>query len=335
MENILITGATGFIGSHLVEANLKAGRLVRGLVLPGDSGAQGLASKGVEVVFGDIADFKAVRDAVSGMDIVFHCAAVVSDWAPRALFERVTVGGTQNICDAAFKEGVSRLVHLSTNDVFGLDESKILDEACPLTPWGEPYPDFKIAAEEIVWRFCREKGLPVSMAYPCWVYGPGDKTFVPLLADAILKGEMIFWRKGVLVWPSYIDNLVDLLMLLAVDGRAVGNGYLVHDGLSITLQEFCADIAEALGAKAPTRHIPCVAALAAAWCMEKVYSLLRRQSRPLLTTYAVKNLGSRLAFSIDKAKNQLGWQPAVSFEDGFAKTLNWLFAADRGGLKQK
>ncbi|MDI6798234.1 MAG: NAD-dependent epimerase/dehydratase family protein [Desulfatibacillaceae bacterium] len=335
MEKVLITGATGFIGSHLADANLKAGRFVRALVLPGDSNADALAAKGVEIIWGDIADAKAVSEAVKGMDIVFHCAAVVTDWAPKALFEKVTVGGTQNICHSASKFGVSRLVYLSTNDVFGLDETRVLDEACPLVPWKEPYPDFKIEAEKIVWRYWQEKGLPVSMAYPCWVYGPGDRSFVPLLADAIIKKEMLFWRKGPLVWPTYIDNLVDLLMLLSRDNRALGNGYLAHDGVCTTLEEFCAGIAEALGVTAPSWRIPYSFALAAGWCMEKACSLSSRTGRPLLTTYAVKNLGSRLSFSIDKAKNQLGWRPLVSFEKGFDQTLKWLLTLDRKSLKQK
>jgi nucleoside-diphosphate-sugar epimerase len=335
MSTVYITGATGFIGGHLVRANLAAGNAVRALTLAGDPGAEDLRRAGVEVAIGDIRDAAAVAKSMAGADIVYHCAAVVTDWAPKKLFAEVTVGGTENVCRAALAAGVKRLVKLSTNDVFGLDESTVLTEESPLSPWHEPYPDFKIQAEEVAWRYYREKGLPVTMVYPCWVFGPGDRTFVPLLADAILNNEMIFWRKDVLVWPAYIDNLADLLARIAVDDRAVGHGYLVHDGESTTLQAFCAAIAEALGTRPPNRHIPYAAAYAAAAVMEALWKLTGRTSRPLLTTYTVKNLGSRLRFSINKAARELDWRPPVSYPEGLRRTLEWLLTLDRKTLKNK
>ena len=324
MASVLITGATGFIGGSLVPANLKKGNRVRALVLPGDPGATALERQGVDVVFGDVSRIESVRAAMKDVEIVFHCAAVVTDWAPVSLFRAVTVEGARNVCEAASENHVSRLVHVSTNDVFGRDESRVLDESTPLIPWGEPYPDHKIEAEKIMWEYHKTRGLAVTMVYPCWVYGIGDRTFVPLLADAIKKRDMIFWRKDVIVWPTYIDNLTDLMMILSVDPRAVGQGFLVHDGESTTLQKFCAAIAEAIGADQPKTQIPYGAAYAAAVAMEFFWRLFAIKTRPLLTTYTVKNLGSRLLFSIAKAQKVLGWTPAVSFTAGFAKTMEWL-----------
>lgn len=335
MGKILVTGASGFIGSHLVRANIEKGNLVRALVLPDDSGEPALKSQGVEIITGDIRDQEAVRGAVQGMDIIFHCAAVVTDWASKKLFKEVTVQGTENICQAALEANVYRLVDMSTNDVFGTDESIIIDENCELQPWGEPYPDSKIEAEKISWRYHKERGLPVTMIYPCWVYGEGDQTFVPLLADAIIKRELIFWRKDVLVWPTYIENLVDLLMLIAEDDRAIGNGFLVHDGESVTLQEFCSGIARELGVRPITTHIPYFAAYGASVVMELIWKVLRKETRPLLTTYTVKNLGSRLRFSIQKAKLELGWKPRISYNEGFGRTMEWLKTLDLETLKQK
>jgi nucleoside-diphosphate-sugar epimerase len=335
MKNVLITGATGFIGRHVVKANLTRGNKVRALVLPGDAGEAWLKERGVEVIIGDIRDYEAVRRAVGSVDIIFHTAAIVTDWAPRELFWEVTVGGAENICRAAVDAKVSRLVDVSTCDVFGTDESKVMDESMPLQYWGEPYADSKIDAEKVMRRYHEQQGLPLTMVYPLWVFGEGDQTFVPLLADAIIKRELIFWRKRAIVWPTYIDNLVDLLMLISEDERAIGNGYLVHDGESTTLEEFCAGIARALGVLPIKIYIPYWLAMTAARVMEFIWKLLDIKNRPLLTTYTVTNLGSRFRFSIDKAQRELGWKPRITYREGFRKTMEWLKTLDIDSLKQK
>jgi len=335
MKRVFVTGGTGFIGSHLVRRNIDDGNRVTVLTLPDDPGISEISRLDCELVEGDICDKNLVRELCEGQDIVFHCAAVVTDWAPEKIFNRVNIDGMENICRAALSAKVGRFVEISTNDVFGLVEGTIIDETFPHKKWGEPYPDTKIEATEIVWRYYRDYGLPATMVYPCWAYGPGDKTFIPLTADAIVKGEMLFWRKDVIVWPTYIDNLVNLLMLISESENAVGNGYLVHDGESTTFQNLCAMIAHNLGLKRPEFRIPYAAAYTTAIVMEGVWSLLRLKTRPLLTTYTVKNLGSRLQFSIEKARRELLWEPPVSFTDGFTETMRWLKTLDLQSLKAK
>jgi len=204
-----------------------------------------------------------------------------------------------------------------------------------MQPWKEPYPDAKILAEKLAWGYHRRDGLPVAMVYPCWVYGEGDRTFVPLVADAILKKEMVFWRRNAFVWPTYIENIMDIMMIVSEDERAVGNGYLVHDGQPVTFQDFCGRVAGALGAGRPTTHVPYAAAYAAAVAMQALWKIFRVSKRPLLTTYSVKNLGSRLRFSIEKAGRELGWHPAVPFDQGFVRTMDWLKGLDPATLKAK
>ncbi|MBN1691525.1 MAG: NAD-dependent epimerase/dehydratase family protein [Dehalococcoidia bacterium] len=335
MRKVLITGATGFIGGHIVKENIARGNAVRALVLPGDPGEKSLKERGVEILNGDIRDYDKVREAVDGRESVFHCAAVVTDWAPKKMFWDITVRGAENMAKAATDARVRRLVDMSTCDVFGTDESIVMDETLHLKYWGEPYPDSKIDSEKIMWRYHKEKGLPVTMVYPLWVYGEGDQTFVPLLADSIIKREMIFWRKNAIVWPTYIDNLVDLLMLISVDDRAVGNGYLVHDGEHTTLEEFCDGIAAALKVPPIRTYIPYWSAMAAARVMEFLWRVGRVQKRPLLTTYTVTNLGSQFRFSIEKAERELGWKPKITYKEGFKLTMEWLRTLDVATLKQK
>jgi len=335
MTKMLITGATGFIGGHLLTETLERGHQVRALVRPGHPRIPELVQKGVEVMVGDIRDQAVVETAVDGMAVVFHCAAAVTDWAPSASFRQVTVGGTRHVCRAAAKADIKRLVYVSTNDVFGRDENRILDETGSFESWNEPYPDHKIKAEKICRLFMREQRLPVTIVYPCWVYGENDFTLVANLADAILKGDMLFWRRGAFFYPLYVKNLVSLMMVLAEDERAVGQGYLAHDGRSVMLEEFCAAIAAALEVPPVTRRIPYPLAYLGAWGLEIGWRLLRRKERPVLTTYAVRNLGSRMRFSIAKAERELGWKPPVPFEIGLAETLAWLKTVDRQRLKIK
>ncbi len=332
---VLITGATGFVGSHLIKKCLEKGWEVSAFVWEGDQEADWLKDLGINIFFGDVRNSSDVSDAVKGQDVVFHAAAYVSDWGAKSLFEEITVHGTENVCAAALRQGVKRLVLVSTNDVFGRREDVVTDETFPLSPWGEPYPDTKIRAEEVAWSYHKKYNLPVTMVYPCWIYGEGDKTFVPLLADAILKREMVFMRKSALVWPAYVGNVTNLLITIAEHPNAVGQGYLVHDGESDTLENFCQKIAKAYQTEMKVRYIPYWLAMLAAFVLEIIWKILGRKQRPILTTYTVKNLGSRLKFTIEKAKNDLDWEPPVSYKEGMKRTLNWLLTLDKNKLKQK
>ena len=323
MKRVLITGATGFLGAHLVERNLEAGHQVRIFALPGDPKAAQFELQHIHAVYWDIRDEEPVEKALEDIQIVFHLAAVVTDWAPKKLFWQVNVGGMRNICEASFKHKVERFVEVSTNDIFGLKEGVVMNEDFGYSAWKEPYADTKIEATKIAWEYY-QKGLPVTMVYPCWVYGPGDRTFVPEIAKALKSRELVFWRKDTIVWPAYVENVIDLLMVISEHPAAVGHGFLVHDGESDTFQNFAAKIAEAVGAPLASKHIPYWTAYAAAWAMELIWKLLAKKSRPLLTTYTVKNLGSRLQFSIAKAEKILGWKPPTSYDKGFRKMVEWL-----------
>ncbi len=334
MKKVLITGATGFIGKHLVKANLRKKNKVRVLVREGNPAIPDLKKKGVEVFIGDIMDYNSVFKAAKGIEIFFHLAGTVTDWATKSAYE-VNIKGTENACRAATDVKVKRFVMISTNDVFGRIEGPVIDESFPLTKYNEPYPDTKLEATKICHNYYEFENLPVTMVYPCWVYGEGDTSFIPPFADAVYTKDLIFWRKDVTVWPTYIDNLIDIMMLISEDKRAVGHGYLVHDGESTTLQELCRVIAKTLNVPPINTHIPYFAAYAAGFVMEIIWRITGKTTRPLLTTYAVKNLGSRLKFSIAKAERELGWKPKISYKEGLKNAMEWLNTMDIKKLKVK
>lgn len=327
----VVTGGAGFVGQALVRRLLGDGDAVRAVVLPGDPNLQELRETAphrerLEIVEGDVTSYGAVAPACAGAARVFHTAALIHAWAPWAAFRAVNVGGMQNVARAARAHGVGRLVALSTSDVFGIPRGdEVLDETSPFRAWGEPYADTKIEAEQWLWAWHRERGLPIAVIYPGWVYGPGDKAFFPGLARAISGGAMMFWCRDVRLPWVYVDNLVDACVRASTHPSAAGNGYVVHDGDDgPTLQEVCARIAEAVGAPCPRRQVPYPVAYAAAVLAQAVWRLLRLGGTPPLLTVDVKAFGRSWRFSNQKARGDLGWAPRVPVEDGLRLALEYL-----------
>ena len=116
---------------------------MRILALPGDKKASEMQSNSIEVIYGDIREQRDIEEAVRGVQIVYHLAAVVTDWAPKTLFEQVNIEGARNICEASLKNGIERLIEMSTNDVFGLVEDVVIDESFDYKHWRGPYADTK------------------------------------------------------------------------------------------------------------------------------------------------------------------------------------------------
>ena len=201
MSISVVTGAAGFLGMAIARRLLAEGDTVRAVVLRGDPVATELRALGearLEVVEGDVSDYGSIAPAFAGAARVFHSAALVHAWAPLERFRAINVGGTQNVARAALENRLERMVLISTTDVFGIPDGRTpLDEDSPFLPWNEPYADTKIEAEKWLWQFHRESGLPVSVIYPGWIYGPGDRAFFPGLAEAIRGGFMLMWFRGV------------------------------------------------------------------------------------------------------------------------------------------
>ena len=322
----LVTGAAGFVGRALVEALLGRGATVRALVLPGERGLDDLrdaAPAHLEIVVGDVTDAHALSAAFEGVDDVYHTAALVHAWAPAAEFARVNVEGTRNVAELALAHGVRRLVALSTSDVFGMpDGDVVFDESSPYRPWGEPYPDTKIEATRWLWRLHRESGLPVTVIYPGWVYGPGDRAFFPGLADAIAARQMFFWFRGAKLPFVYIDNLVDACLLAADREAAGGQGYIVHDeGDGPTLEELCGQIAARLGVDPPRRYVPYRLAHAGARILQTLWRWRGASTPPPLLSVDVKAFGMQYHLSSAKIRRELGWHPPVAPETGMQRAL--------------
>jgi len=333
-KTALVTGASGFIGSHLVNRCLRDGYRVKALVRKGNPRIAELRRSGVDVVEGDVRDDNAVDFAVQGCGVVFHAAALTSDWGPLQEFVDINVGGTRRVCAAALRHGVGRMVHISSFECFPHFRLDRIDETTPFAPRGASYADTKIGSTREAWA-ASERGLPVSVLHPVWVYGPGDRTLFPLLADGIRRRQMFYWTRNARMSLVYIDNLVDLCMLAAETPAAVGHAFLACDEEPATFEQFCGWIAGGIGCRPPSLYLPYGLVDVLAGVMEAAYRIARSRQRPMITRQAVELLASRAVIDCSRAREMLGWKSEVRQDDGIRLTLDWLMTVDPREWKMK
>ena len=319
----LVTGATGFIGSHLVRGLTARSHPVRALVhctplLPD------LIEAGVQEVNGDLNQPETLKTAMDDVDRIFHCAALVSDWGDPEAFVRTNVTGVANLLAAAKLSGVRRFIHLSTTDVYG-HPNRPVDEDALLRTRGWPYGDTKIAGERLVWNEHDTDHLDVTVIRPANVYGVGSLSFVDEIATLLHHREMV--HMGWTQRPAglcHVDSLVDAIRAAADNPTSRGRAYNVTDGSTVTWRQFINDLADAIGSGRPRLVLPRPIAYLAGWCMEKIYAQQRDASRPLLTRMAVEIFTTNQAFAIDRARRELGYRPRRQFAEALPEMVRWL-----------
>jgi ornithine--oxo-acid transaminase len=324
----LVTGASGFIGGRLVVRLLEEGYQVRCLVRS-TSDTSALDRLGVEIAVGDLTDRGSLRRAADGCHHVIHCGALVSDWATTKEITSINVDGTRNLLAAARAASANRLVHLSSTDVYGHPGDRAVDEQLVPSGFANWYSETKWAAEADV-RQAHERGdLETVILRPATVYGPGSRTVVGEMAQAIRRGNMLLIDRGrTIAGLCYVDNLIDLALLALRHGTAPGHAFNVSDGLDVTWKQFTDDLAAGLDRPPVRWSAPYWAAETVGTTLEVGYRALRRGTRlnipPLLSRQAVHVLGRDQDFSNRKARELLGWQPRIGYADGLRATLDWL-----------
>jgi len=323
MVKCLVTGGSGFLGSHLVEALMARGDKVRVLVRP-TSNTKFLESLGVELVYGDLKDSQSLKSAAQGMERIYHCAAIASDWGSTEDFQATNVTGLRNLLDAALEAGVKKFVHVSTTDVYG-HPNYPADETAPFRLRGWHYGDTKIKGEQLVWACHRDQGLPTTIVRPVNIYGPRSTSFVLELAELLKSGDMVnIGKKEQSAGLAYVTNVVDMILLAGDNESSVGQAYNASDGSDVSWRKYMDKLAKIVGVSSPKTVIPYRLAYFAGWIMEKVYGVLRIQSRPLLTRMMVELFGTDQGFPIDKARRELGYEPRVNFDEGMSHVEEWL-----------
>jgi 2-alkyl-3-oxoalkanoate reductase len=321
-KTIFITGATGLVGSHVVEEALRRGDRVKALVRA-SSDTRWLDSQGVEKVPGDLEDAEALRRGVAGADWVFNCAAKVGDWGTLEEFRRLNVEAFRLLLDAAVDSKIERFVHVSSLGVYeGRDHFGSDENVPPAAQSLDAYTRSKVEAEALALTYVKEKGLPLSVVRPGFIYGPRDRTVLPKLLDALINKRFFYFGSGEQALNCiYVKNLVQAIFLAAETPGAIGEVFNVTDGARVTKKQFVGQVAALAGLRPPTRKIPLWFARLLATLMERRARRKNSPTPPLVNKARYKFLGLNLDFSIEKARRVLHYQPAYTTEQGLVEAM--------------
>lgn len=278
----------------------------------------------VKLFFGDLSNRALLDKVTQGVDVVYHVAGLASDWGSMELFRKINVEGTKNLLESSLKSEVKRFIFISSAAVHGFGGFQNATEESQKTATIFPYCITKMEAEDLVNRFHRERGLPTLIIRPGNVFGPKDRTTFVKMAELLEKRQMVYISRGrPLTCPTYVENLLDAILLAVNRKDTVGETFIITDGLKITWKEYFDKIAEKLGVRRPLFSIPYPIAYSAAAVCEAILKLLRSKRPPIITRYRIANAGKDYHFSIEKARAKLGYQPRVSLDEAMERTVKW------------
>jgi nucleoside-diphosphate-sugar epimerase len=326
---VLVTGATGFLGSALVMELVKQKQPVRVLARDEDKArAQfGDAIDAIDIVVGEITDAAQVQRAVEGATVVYHFAGrLYHPSTPAELYYRTHVEGTRILLDACKdagrQSGLQRIVHCSTTGVHGVTGKTPAAEDAPFAPTN-PYEETKLQGELLALKAWKEDGLPVSVARPGLVYGPGDLHLLGFFSS-IQKGRPCLIDGGkALIHPIYIDDMTAAFLLCAERPQAVGHSYNFAGDIPVSFRELATAIARSLGKPLPGGDIPRWLANLASDIFALVPGM-KGENAPL-TRSRVKFLTNSRVYDIGRARSDLGFAPAVSLEEGMRRSAEWYY----------
>lgn len=316
VDTVFVTGALGFIGRAVSERFSRDGAEVRGVDVRADPTRN--------VVAGDVSEPGPWQDHAAGCRLVVHTAAVVSNVADPDRAWAVNGRGTRNVLDAACRARAARLVHFSSAAVYGHRHPGAVDERHPVRPVGSTYGDTKIASEQVVLQAHAAGEIAVSILRPADVYGPGSRPWTVLPVEMMRRHQVLLPAHGAGTFDAvYVDDLVEMVVLVAGSEQAAGQVFNVSAGAPVTTRTFFGHYARMLGCRPP----PELGTAAASVVSGTVGRVLRALGRPSEASGAtMRMLAGRGSVSIEKARAVLGYEPAVGLEEGMRRTEAWLRA---------
>ncbi len=318
---ILVTGATGFLGSALVTELVKQQQAVR-ILARDEQKARTQFGEAVTIIPGEITDVKQVQQAVDGATIIYHLVGrLYHPSVPAELYHLTHVEGTRILLNACTGQSqLQRIVHCSTTGVHGVTGKTPAAEDAPFAPTN-PYEATKLQGELLALKAYQEDGLPVSVLRPGLVYGPGDLHLLGFFSS-IKKGMFRVIDGGkALLHPIFIDDMTSAFLLCAERPEAIGHSYNIAGEHAVTVRELATAIAHSLNRELPGGSIPLWLANLAA----DIFAVLpgMKGEKAPLTRSRVQFLTNSRVYDISRAKTELGFAPKVGLEEGMRSTAAW------------
>jgi nucleoside-diphosphate-sugar epimerase len=319
MPTAFVTGGSGFVGGRLIESLVADGWTVRALARS-DAAAEKIGARGGQAVRGELNDVSALTAGARGAEVAIHAAAKVEDFGAWKEFRRVNVDGTEAALAACRAAGVRRFVHVGTEAALLHGQPLVhADERTPLALDSPvPYCATKAEAEQAVLAAGGD-GMETVVVRPRFVWGPGDETLVPAMAEMVRAGRFRWVGGGRhLTSTTHIDNCVHGLRLAADRGPS-GAVYFVTDGQPAVFREFVSALLATAGVQAPDASVPEPIAAAAATVGETVWRALRLKGSPPLTRFAYWVSSQECTLDDSRARAVLGYAPVVTREEGLRR----------------
>lgn len=320
-ETVLVTGGTGFTGSHLVNRLLDAGHTVR--VVDNQPGLfyEQLKGRGAEITIGSVTDRDLMFKLVDGVDTVHHVAAAFRRVdLPKEVYWDVNVNGTRYLLEAAEQHGVRKFMYCSTCGVHGNVAQPPAAETAPIQP-ADYYQYTKWEGEKVAREFMT-RGMDITILRPAAIYGPGDPERWAMLFRRSKNGRFLMFGDGEVTYhPLYIDNLVDAFVLAMTKPEAKGQTYLIADAEYHTLNNIVQTIGKVLDKDIQIVHLPFAPLWLAAVACEALYAPTKQA--PPLFRRRVDWFRQNRAFDVSKARRELGYAPKVDLYNGLCNTADW------------
>ena len=318
MSNILITGATGYIGRNLVQRLIAEEHYCRCLVRKNSRIDFLKDYSNVELFYGDITQKDSLTGICKGIDVVINSAGVLAKWdSSTDDLKSVNTDGITNLAGELIKNDVEYVIHLSAGGVTGPVKGPPADETYDCRP-RTAYEKTKLEGEKKALELSRQHDLPIVVVRPTFTYGPGDPHKLPLFRS-VKRGSFVFIGSGESInHPVYIDDLIAGIFLL-FKKRPMGETFILGGPHPVTKKDLIQTIAEELGVKKRYLHIPPWLAICGAFGLVSFARLLKFE--PILTPSRISMMVDNWGYSIKKAKERLGYEPRFDLRLGIKKTI--------------
>ncbi len=324
---IFVTGATGMVGLHIAQHMLEKGHQVTALVRrSSDTSKLKILPGKLDIRTTELDNANNVGNLMKGHDVVIHCAGSVDPHATREEIFGVNVGATEIALRAAIDAGIKQFIHMSSLSVItGQEDQFNVDENAPLRTCGEAYADSKVEAEKLVISLAGTGHLRVTILRPGFIYGPGERAWMPRLIKNIASGKAMLIDGGKKETNViYVGNLCKAAELALLNEKSFNRVYNLTDGQKVSKKDLFDAIADGLGLPRIKKTIPSAIARPVCEIVSNIAPMLSPEKRQELSRFsraAYRLAGINQGFSIARAETELGYTNRVPFTEGMAKTL--------------